>query len=318
MGFCVQSTKSFFTSSNNQFAKFVRSAEGQDKLAKLAAEGVFPLMTEVARLSGASDRTMANLETGQNTMKLARDVFGTLNIFRGIIPGMVERGKQMGDLVHGLRTGETVQLKNPKVQKVEDAVSATAVWGSGQEKVRRNIPINRLDFPRHYTLEVCAPSKHNDVAVGRTEMLLKLGENAGGMIGGATFIAGFGVARPAANARKYLDLEFGDTGHKIANSFPYIMFGNHIGGVIQNSCELAYQLKAYERGLADEQYDPEDVKKDFISAVVDTLLSLFEKILELVMDVFLFVDVAAPVWLKIPVGLGTSTLGLVRVWRKTQ
>jgi len=300
---CLQSTRSFFCSTDNHLAKFIRSSEGQDKLAKFMVEGVFPVVTEVARLSGASESTMQNIETGRSAVKLTRDVTGTLNIFRGVIPGMVMRGKQVGGLVQGLWTGEDVQLRPPKSGSVRNpntvTVNGVALPGSARQLAWTTRP------------------KHNEVAVGRTEKLLKLGENAGGMVGALTYTAGFGVARPAANVRKYFGVEYGDVGNRIADSFPYIMCANHVGVVFQQSFELAYQFKAYERAMTDPTNNPQDVDKAFSSKVVDSVMVMIEKVLELVNDTMLFMRVAAPTWLKIPLGLGISGIGLVRVWRKT-
>jgi hypothetical protein len=306
MGCCIESTRAFFCDANNHSVRFFKDHDGQDKTLKFLADGVFPAISEFARLGGASDRTMKDIGVAHDAVKLTRDVTGMFNIFRGVIPGMVEGCKLIGALIGGIVTGNDVQFRKPKQGSVNHLASVSII----------SINRTRVEGPLESVRWTERP-KHNEVAVGRTEMLLKLGESAGGMIGAATFAAGFGIARPAANVRKYFDVEFGDTANRLADSFPYIMVGNHIGGVVQNSFELGYQFKAYERAMADLDNDPEQVEKDFIKKVTDATMGLIEKCLELINDVFLFINVAAPAWIKIPLGLGISGLGVVRVWRKT-
>ncbi|MCC5832116.1 MAG: hypothetical protein JJU12_03635 [Chlamydiales bacterium] len=315
MACCIESTQAFFCS-DNHLAKFLKQAEGQDKFLKFLSDGVFPTIEEIARLSGASSETMNGIGKAHSMTKLTRDMTGMLNIFRGVIPGMVNGCKQIGALISGVVADEKVDLKFAKKVKTYDPTSMKAIWYEDGNKKENNIRLPGIT-PKHYTLEMTGALQHNEIADDRTEMLLKLGATAGSMIGAATYTAGFGIARPAANVRKYFHVDYGDTGNSLANAFPYIMFGNHVGGIMENSFELAFQFKAYERAMRDLDNDPDKVHSDFLTAVTNATLSLIEKFLEILNDMQLFIGVAAPAWFKIPLGLGVTGLGLVRVWRKT-
>lgn len=303
MSCIIDSTEAFFCNTDNHFSKLIKDSDGQDKLLKFTAEGLFPLAIEIANFAGADADTMKGLHTAHSGIKITRDVTATLNVFRSTIPIMVGQLKLVGGLFRGLWTGQAVELKERREQTVR-----------GPDNPRVNGE-NADQYVQEFSW--LPPLKHNQEAADRGEMLLQLGANFGGFVGAATYGVGFGVAKPASNLRKYFGLQYGQIGNQIADSFSYLMCANHVGGVIQTTFDIAYQFRAYNRAVRDGDADLDLIDKDFDKALTDDVISISEKTLELVSDACIFLKNTVPAWLRIPLGLGINGLALWRVWRKT-
>lgn len=306
-----------FSCSETRFARFLQKYDGQKKILSVLKEGILPLISELGRLFNASHETRSNIATAQNHIKVACDITGFFDIFRkdGMVPTVISTAKRMRHLFRTLyNDAEKVFLSSPKAHHLKNLVSVKVERATAEDNQTHE---TRKGTSERITLHASSTLKHNEIASGKTEKLLKLGEHACGMVGALTYAFSFGLSRPAANIRKYFNVHFTRAGHGLADAFAHVMFTNHLASFFQSIFELLYQNKAYDRGIAEGEYDNNEVYKNFMEKVVDSTMNIFEKLLELINDAFLFVEFASPPWLKIPVGLGISTIGCVRVWRKT-
>ena len=271
-----------FTNPRHTFWGFFQRIEGPDKLLKLA-DPILDTIGEIAKASGASDSTLDGIEKGRSLARVTRDGIGFFTIFNGVIPALAINLKNIYALTTGLISG-------------------------------KDVPLTEI------------PRQHNDVAIGKTEKILAAGANFGKGVGAATCIVGFGLCRPIANIEKYGGISLGQTAHNIGKAFPTVMMVGHIGGIIGSSCEIGYQYTAFNRDPAitevqvnnNKKYNIKDNYESFVKKMVENTVGLVEKILEFIQTIVKLIGHAIPAWFRLPLTLGIASLGLYKVWLKTE
>ena len=158
--------------------------------------------------------------------------------------------------------------------------------------------------------------QHNETAMTSKEKWASLGEQVGKGVGVASFIAGFGICRPIGTFEKYISRDIDSTASKIGKAFPTMMMVNHIGGVVGSSCGLVFQELAYRRAMAEEEASVAQIKAAYSKKMLDNGVALSQKVLELVNDILLHTNTAAPAWARIPINLTIGALSITKEWIK--
>lgn len=290
----LSDVESFFTNPNNHLAKFLKTSEGPDKVAKFA-DAAFDTVGEFAQLAGLSQRGIDGIDKGRAVVKTGRDVFALPNILRGIIPAFVSHSKNCYHLTKGLCQGnKVVRLKaeNPDPKK----------------------------------------RKHTDVTVGKKEMVLALGANFGKSVATSTYMLGFGGCRPIQTIYKYGRdkqgnpyIKMSEATLKFGNAFPIVMMINHVGGLLGGGFEIAYQDVAFGREVKHSRQargDDEQARIDkaygfYKHKVIEEFVGGLEKFLELLMDIVHVMGKAAPAWFRLPTTLGIGCCAIYKEWLKT-
>jgi hypothetical protein len=288
-GSCLSSIGGFFTNPKNHFSTKINSTPFLDKTLKFG-DPFIEAIGELAKLGGASDRTYEAIGKVRQIDKGCRDGMAFFNIFNGVIAAMVNHMKNFFMLIGALRTGDKVRFKEKNTKQPD------------KNKHTDKIP------------EDTAGKTHT------TERLLAAGANLGKGTASAAYIFGFGICRPIENLNKYVRdkngsplIPMSEGTLKLGHAFSTVMVVNHVGGFFGNGCEIGYQCFAHSR-LVEEGKCTAKVEQDFKDAIVKSVLSLFEKFLELIMDVVALIGTAAPAWFRLPVLMGIGALGMTKEW----
>jgi hypothetical protein len=288
---------------NKHAINYWKSSGGRDKALKVACASL-DAAREIAKASGASDRTVEGLTKGENLAKAGRDAIAFFNIFAGIIPGLIQQLKNVYYLAKGLWTGEEVRFKPSASDPTQER-------------------------PTDYIPADTQTESHS------TERVLSLGANFFGAISALGYIVGFGVCRPIATLNKYLRdkegrplIEMGEGATKLGQAFGTVMFGHHLADISSSGFKFGYDYKAFERGCKEYRRASADYRRarphhlqnmynDYKKAVTDNALNVVEKTLELGLDVAVLSGKAAPAWFRCPAAIGIGLIGVYKEWRKT-
>ncbi|MEZ5315442.1 MAG: hypothetical protein R3E91_04450 [Chlamydiales bacterium] len=157
--------------------------------------------------------------------------------------------------------------------------------------------------------------------VGAVEKILKIAEGVFSIIGNLAVIFGFGISRPIGCIDKYLDVGLGENPRKLGAVFPSIMAVNNMTSFLKNSCELAYEIKSYKRQYAVKMLNNQSKETPYLqeklySNLFILILSLVDKVLEIIKDIFMFTKSSMPAGVKVLINISIATLGLITAWKK--
>jgi hypothetical protein len=278
----ISGVGNFFTNPKNRLSAKCSRIEFVDKLFKLS-DPLFDMAGEIAQVSGASENTVKGIGKGRALVKTGRDALSFLNIFRGAIAVLVQQTYSICLLSKDFIRPQTNE--------------------EGEERP---------------TLLKHTSKKYNDIAVGNKERAAALVANFGKVVGTATYIVGFGACRPIANYEKHISTDVSKSAHALGKAFPTVMMVNHIGALIGHTAEIVYQKLAYDRNAEIYGITENVSYQDFKHKVIENTLGLFEKSLELLVDIAHQLGAALPAGIRLPIHLGIGVMGVAKEWYKTE
>lgn len=275
----ITSFGSFLDSSTYHF--FTDSKRFEDKCSHIGfidkifktADPIFDLAEEVAKSHDASIDVIQGLGKGRELARAGRDATAFFNIFQGAIPSLIRSVKNVIVLLKALRKGKDGVLKKP---------------AKGEKP------------------------QYNEIATTPAEKRWSLVENVGKIVGGASFVVGFGVCRPIGTVEKYISRNIDPTAKEIGKAFPTVMLVTHVSGVVSSTCGLVFQQLAYDRAIASNNYKADDVTKEYRKKMLENGVALSQKSIELVNSTLYHVGTVVPAAARISLNLAAGLLSVVK------
>ena len=265
---------SFFTDSRNRFSEKCSNIGFLDKILK-TADPIFDLAEVIAKSHDAPTHVIGGIGKGRDLARTGRDATAFFNIFQSGIPSLVQSVKNVGALLEGLRDGSTAKLKEPEEDK---------------------------------------PLQFNEVAVTEAEKKWALAEQFGKVVGGISFIVGFGACRPIGSVEKYITRDIDPTASKIGKAFPTVMLVTHVSGVLSSTCGLVFQQLAYDRAMKGTVTEKQTAA--YSKKMLENGVTLSQKVLECVSSILLHAGTAVPAGVRIPLNLAAGLLSVAKEWNR--
>lgn len=286
--------KAFFTQPGNKVARVVNSAKGVDKLAKTAKSAAELTASILEHTEGTGTDSFVTASKVAKGFGDARTVIALGNAFNGSLPATIQSARSCFAHLQAARQPE---------EKSQSALMK----------------------------DVCASHKRRAAA------------DACAVIGGATYLTTFGAIRPVLFVNKLLAKPFLSSQAKngLGSSVGYIMAANHAASVLGSALNISAEradceerCKRILEGQADEALGAnndmgrESVRQRAITGektrsltrIKYSILSMLEKFLECVADVFKLVPLPITQGVRAIVAAGctltSAIIGLCTFWSK--
>ncbi len=270
-------TRSFFTNPENHLARFLKTHDGQDKILKLAGDILLPVTMEIADSANASDGTLKGLKTTGDVIKVARDVTGFFNIFRGKIAQTYLSLRDFFNVLSSLGSADPAHLKEGN-RKYNDEAHGTS------EKVLKSFSTG---FRAGQGLAYIAGfGVIKPMANGRKYFGFNYGSTGNDIAGSFSNIM--------------LGLHASGAAH---HSFE---LGFQLKAFQRVSRTAGYNV-------ADEDTFKQAIKKNAMG-LIEQILELTDDGFGLINN---STQVPVPVWLRLPIRTTLCGLGLVKAWQET-
>lgn len=267
--------KAFFTQPNNKMARVVNKTKGMDKtikVAKSAAELTANILEQAGGAGSSAHITASQMSKGLGD---ARTVVALGNAFNGALPGTVQSAQSF--FSH-------MKAASQKTQEGDEGLTADLC----------------VSHKRRAAAAVCS------------------------IIGGITYLATFGAIRPILFVNKMLAKPFlsSQTKANMGSSVSYIMAANHAASVVgaglaisaeRADCEARCARIAREESLLEVPGEENACEKKVAGEKAKTftrikyaLLTMLEKFLECVADVFKLVPLPITMGIRAIVAAGCT------------
>lgn len=299
-----------FEKKGTQTVRFLKKADGADRVIKVGAAG-FALTAQLLANTGVDDNVTKGIGQAATTFKDARTVFGIMNIFKGVLYGIVDTFKTIIEILTCLIQGDEVW----EGQFRHDAEKQVYILTDDKNK-ERICPANlcRVEVTnsgQHLVIQrqVIGGSgtlKEHSVYTGRKEQLAGLLAQLGQLTGSMAYTVGFGLCSPIKLVNHHWKL--GKTANSIGNQFPFVMMINHVAELGHTIGDFVHEGMLYIKSAPED----ESAFTRFWQSVGKLLAFALEKICELGADLFTVFKVHGPPVAKLGLTFGASLISLGR------
>ena len=292
-----------------QTVRFLKKADGADRVIKVGAAG-FALTAQLLANTGVSDNVTKGIGQAATTFKDARTVFAIMNIFKGVLHGIVDGFKTIIEILTCLIQGDEV-WEGSFSYNAEKQIYTIIVQGKERicpASICRKETIQGRDclIIQRQVAAYAGTLKDTTVYTGRKEQLAGLLAQLGQLTGSMAYTVGFGLCSPIKLVNHHWKL--GKTANSIGNQFPFVMMINHVGELGHTIGDFVHEGMLYSKAAADD----ESAFTRFWQSVGKLLAFAFEKLCELGADLFTVFKVDGPPVAKLALNFGASCISLGR------
>ncbi len=310
---CLQGVGAFFCNTKSHYTKKCTSVDFYDKLLKVVEQGL-KSGTGLAQELHASKETMNALYKTETAVMTTRQIVSLANIFKGVIPAMIEQITVFAVLFIKLFSQHAAAVKKDyTLYEYPDQIHYPLGHSKQVDEAKALLAPVQTDVVSGSTHT--RYGKYNDFATTAGEKGVAMLSKGAAFVASAGYLVGFGAMRPIEVADRLvfqeLKQEIDPKAREISTWFPVAMFGNHAAGFVHHCAEMGFQTMAYEREEQANRANPTKYS-EFRRQMRANILGGVAKGAELGLDGYHFLGGALPWWGRLILGVGSAVCDFVK------